>query len=83
MNHWTAEELTFRCDRLSIRLERLAQNFLRIASLCLNEAMLKLYLRSFEKVKCFWNSRRSIWMWTVRLNWRKCNVNYLNGTFIG
>ena len=37
MNHWTAEELTFRCDRLSVRLERLAQNFLRISSLCLNE----------------------------------------------
>ncbi len=33
MNNWTAEELAFRCERLSIRLEYLAQNFLRMASL--------------------------------------------------
>jgi hypothetical protein len=33
MNHWTPEELAFRCDRLSVRLERLATNFLQIAIL--------------------------------------------------
>lgn len=33
MNNWTAEELAFRCERLSVRLERLAQNFLRMAVL--------------------------------------------------
>lgn len=37
MNYWTVEELAFRCERLSVRLERLAQNFLRMASLCLDE----------------------------------------------
>jgi hypothetical protein len=36
MNNWSGEELSFRCDRLSVRLERLAQNFLRIASLSLD-----------------------------------------------
>jgi hypothetical protein len=33
MNNWTPEELTFRCDRLSVRLERLATNFLQISML--------------------------------------------------
>ena len=32
MNNWTASELAFRCDRLFVRMERLAQNFLQIAS---------------------------------------------------
>ena len=33
MNNWSGEEITFRCQRLSVRMERLAQNFLRIGSL--------------------------------------------------
>lgn len=33
MNHWTEAELAFRCERLSGRLDRLAQNFLWMASL--------------------------------------------------
>ena len=33
MNNWTTEELAFRCERLSVRLEYLAQNFLQISSL--------------------------------------------------
>ena len=33
MNNWTVEQIAFRCDRLSVRLERLAQNFLQMASL--------------------------------------------------
>lgn len=33
MNSWTPEELAFRCDRLSVRLERLVTNFLQIATL--------------------------------------------------
>lgn len=37
MNNWTAEELAFRCERLSMRLERLARNFLQMSLLCLNE----------------------------------------------
>ena len=33
MNNWTEEELAFRCERLSVRLEKLAENFLQIAIL--------------------------------------------------
>ncbi|HBB32921.1 MAG TPA: hypothetical protein DDZ80_24200 [Cyanobacteria bacterium UBA8803] len=33
MNNWTGEELAFRCERLSVRLEKLAENFLQIAIL--------------------------------------------------
>ncbi|HAA26703.1 MAG TPA: hypothetical protein DCE56_02250 [Cyanobacteria bacterium UBA8553] len=33
MNNWTGEELAFRCERLSVRLEKLAKNFLQIAIL--------------------------------------------------
>ncbi|MCY7279234.1 MAG: hypothetical protein LH702_37245, partial [Phormidesmis sp. CAN_BIN44] len=36
MNNWTAEEVAFRCDRLSVRLERLAQNFSQLAALSLD-----------------------------------------------
>jgi hypothetical protein len=35
MNNWTVEQVTFRCERLSVRMERLAQNFLRIGTLSL------------------------------------------------
>lgn len=33
MNNWNEAELAFRCERLSVRLERLAQSFLRMAQL--------------------------------------------------
>jgi hypothetical protein len=33
MNNWNETELAFRCERLSVRLERLAQNFLRLSAL--------------------------------------------------
>jgi hypothetical protein len=36
MNNWTTKELAFRCDRLSLRMERLAQNFLRMGSMSLD-----------------------------------------------
>jgi hypothetical protein len=36
MNNWTVSELSFRCDRLSLRMERLAQNFLRMGSMSLD-----------------------------------------------
>jgi hypothetical protein len=36
MNHLTSEEQEFRCERLSVRLERLAQNFQQISSLASN-----------------------------------------------
>jgi hypothetical protein len=38
MNHWTEAELAFRCERLSARLARLAQNFRRMAVLSLEGA---------------------------------------------
>ena len=36
MNNWTMAETTFRCNRLSVRMERLAQNFSRIGSVALD-----------------------------------------------
>jgi hypothetical protein len=37
MNNWNESELAFRCERLSVRLERLAQNFLQMAQLSQDE----------------------------------------------
>jgi hypothetical protein len=34
MNNWSEAELKFRCERLAVRLERLAENFLQITDLC-------------------------------------------------
>jgi hypothetical protein len=34
MNNWSEAELQFRCERLAVRLERLAESFLRIPDLC-------------------------------------------------
>ena len=36
MNNWTVAEMAFRCDRLSLRMERLAQNFLRMGAISLD-----------------------------------------------
>lgn len=36
MNNWTAEEIAFRCDRLPVRIDRLATNLLRLGSLSSN-----------------------------------------------
>jgi hypothetical protein len=36
MNNWTIAETTFRCDRLSVRMERLAQNFLIMGAMSLD-----------------------------------------------
>jgi hypothetical protein len=33
MNNWTGEELAFRCEHLSVRMSKLAQNFLQMAAL--------------------------------------------------
>lgn len=38
MNNWTVEQIAFRCERLSVRLEQLARNFLQMASLSLDGA---------------------------------------------
>lgn len=37
MNNWSAEETAFRCQRLSIRLEQLAQTFEEMAALSRDE----------------------------------------------
>ncbi len=37
MNHWSAEETAFRCQRLSVRLEQLAQTFEEMAVLSQDE----------------------------------------------
>jgi 3-hydroxyacyl-CoA dehydrogenase len=36
LNDWTVAELAFRCDRLSVRMARLAQNFSRMGSMSLD-----------------------------------------------
>ena len=38
MNNWSASEISFRCDRLSVRMERLAHNFLRMGALSIDGA---------------------------------------------
>ena len=53
MNSWTAEELAFRCDRLSVRLERLAQNFSRMNVLSLDEDNAEAVLAILRESKGF------------------------------
>ncbi len=53
MNNWTVEQITFRCERLSVSLERLAQNFLQIASLSLDEVNGKELLGIIRESKVF------------------------------
>ena len=36
MNNWTVAETKFRCDKLSVRMERLAQNFSRMGAMTLD-----------------------------------------------
>jgi hypothetical protein len=37
MNNWTEAEVAFRCQRLSIRMERLAQNLSRLGALSMED----------------------------------------------
>lgn len=53
VNNWTAEEVAFRCERLSVRLETLAQNFLRMASLSLDVANAEAVLAIVRESKVF------------------------------
>jgi hypothetical protein len=53
MNNWTVEEVAFRCDRLSVRMERLAQNFLRMGSLSLTEVNGEAVLEIVQESKVF------------------------------
>lgn len=51
MNNWTAEELTFRCEHLSVRLEKLAQKFLQIADLNQDSTNAEVVLRMIRESK--------------------------------
>jgi hypothetical protein len=51
MNNWTAEELAFRCERLSMRLEKLAQKFLQIADLSQDLTNAEVVLRMIRESK--------------------------------
>jgi len=53
MNNWNEAELTFRCERLSVRLERLAENFLNMASLSQNENSADAVLEILQENKMF------------------------------
>lgn len=53
MNNWTAEEVAFRCERLSVRLETLAQSFLQMASLSLDVANAEAVLAIVRESKVF------------------------------
>ncbi|NJK51777.1 MAG: hypothetical protein HC936_01455 [Leptolyngbyaceae cyanobacterium SU_3_3] len=51
MNNWTAEELAFRCERLSVRLEKLAQKFVQIADLSQDLTNSEVVLRMIRESK--------------------------------
>jgi hypothetical protein len=53
MNNWNEAELKFRCERLSVRLERLAENFLSLASLVQNEQNPDAALEVLQQSKMF------------------------------
>lgn len=53
MNNWTAEELAFRCERLSMRLEKLSQNFLQMSTLSVNAVNAEATLEIIRESKVF------------------------------
>jgi hypothetical protein len=53
LNHWSETELAFRCERLSARLERLAENFLNMASLSQEAQNRDAVLELLEQSKAF------------------------------
>jgi hypothetical protein len=53
MNNWDETELAFRCERLSARLERLAQNFLRMGVLSQDATNADTILSIVEESKSF------------------------------
>jgi hypothetical protein len=53
MNNWSETERAFRWNRLSVRLERLAQNFLRMASLSLDITNADVVLAILRESKVF------------------------------
>ena len=53
MNNWTVEETAFRCQRLSIRLERLSQNFRQMGSLTVDTKDANTVLEILRESKVF------------------------------
>lgn len=53
MNNWTASEIAFRCERLSIRMERLAQNFVRVSALSVDGSNPEAVLALIRESKVF------------------------------
>jgi hypothetical protein len=53
MNNWNETELAFRCERLSVRLERLAENFLNMASLSQSAQYSEAVLGLIQESKSF------------------------------
>jgi hypothetical protein len=53
MNNWNDSEMAFRCERLSVRLERLAQNFLGLAQLSQDETQADMALTLIQESKAF------------------------------
>jgi hypothetical protein len=53
MNNWTVEETAFRCQRLSVRLEQLSQNFLRMGSLSVEGKDAETVLEILRECKVF------------------------------
>jgi hypothetical protein len=53
MNNWNDEEIAFRCNPLSLRIEQLTQNFLRLASLSLDETAAESVLAIIRESKAF------------------------------
>ena len=53
MNNWTGEELAFRCERLSVRMSKLAQNFLQMAVLSVDVSNAEAVLALIRETKGF------------------------------
>jgi hypothetical protein len=53
MNNWSVEDIAFRCERLSVRMERLAQNFHRMGSLSQDQGEREVVLEILRESKVF------------------------------
>jgi hypothetical protein len=53
MNNWTETEIAFRCQRLSVRMERLAQHLSRLGSLGLEGIDRETVLATLRESKSF------------------------------
>jgi hypothetical protein len=53
MNNWTEAETTFRCQRLSVRMDRLAQNLIRMGSLSIDSTDCETMLAVLRENKVF------------------------------